>query len=99
VRAVEVLAVVAFLVACALIVRATWRAARRELPTGDWEPFHRFEGSCRRVYVRRGEELEPVGEIAPADPDYDDAFLALMDRARERAAVLNSERSPRAGTR
>jgi hypothetical protein len=43
--------------------------------------------------VRRGAELEPVGEVVPNDPGYDDAFLALMDRARERAAVLNSERS------
>jgi hypothetical protein len=31
--------------------------------------------------------------IEPAeDPDYEDAFLRLMDRARERAAALDSER-------
>jgi hypothetical protein len=92
VRVLELLAVVAFLAACVLIVRATLRAAR----TGardEWKPFHTFADGRRRVYVRRGEELEPVGEIAPADPDYNDAFLALMDRARERAAALNSERN------
>jgi hypothetical protein len=47
---------------------------------------------ARRVYVARGAELEPVGEVLPTDPQYDDAFMVLMDRARERAAVLNSER-------
>jgi hypothetical protein len=41
--------------------------------------------------VRRGSELEPVGSVAASDPEYEDAFLALMDRARERAAALNSE--------
>jgi hypothetical protein len=30
--------------------------------------------------------------VAADDADYEDSFLALMDRARERAAVLNSER-------
>jgi hypothetical protein len=44
------------------------------------------------VYVRRGGELEPVGEVQSSDADYDTAVLALMDRARERVAVLNSER-------
>jgi hypothetical protein len=41
--------------------------------------------------VRRGSELEPVGSVDASDPEYEDAFLALMDRARERAAALNSE--------
>jgi hypothetical protein len=31
--------------------------------------------------------------VSPSDPEHDELFLALMDRARERAAVLNSERS------
>jgi hypothetical protein len=53
---------------------------------------HRFEDGVRRVYVGRGVELEPVGVVVPSDPEYDEVFLALMDGARERAAVLNSER-------
>jgi hypothetical protein len=54
---------------------------------------HRFEDGVRRFYVRRRAELEPVGDVVSSEPGSDDAFLALMDRARERAAVLNSERS------
>ena len=46
----------------------------------------------RKVYVRRGSVLEPVGEVRVSDPDYEGTFMRLMDRARERAAVLNSER-------
>ena len=95
-RVVEIVAFVAFLGGFVLLARAAMRAAaavgRRDLATaGEWEPYHRFEGDHRRVYVRRGEELEPVGEVGAADEDYDEAFLRLMDRARERAAVLNSE--------
>jgi hypothetical protein len=95
VRLVEIAAVVVFLAGSVGIARATWRAAatgRRHGGVGPWEPYHRFEGSSRRVYVRRGGELEPVGEVASSDADYDTAFMTLMDRARERAAVLNSER-------
>jgi hypothetical protein len=94
VRLVEVAAIVVFLAGCGAIARAAWRAATapRAADAGDWQPYHRYEGTCRRVYVRRGAELEPVGEIASSDPDYDTAFLRLMDRARERAATLNSER-------
>jgi hypothetical protein len=33
-----------------------------------------------------------LGRGLPDDPDYEDAFMRLMDRARERAAALNSER-------
>jgi hypothetical protein len=95
VRVVEVVAVAAFLAGSLAIGRAAWRAAvggrRGHAQAGAWEAYHRFEGSGRRVYVRRGGELEPIGEVASSDADYDMAFLALMDRARERAAVLNSE--------
>jgi hypothetical protein len=44
------------------------------------------------VHVRRGAELEPVGKVAADHPAYEESFLAPMDRARERAAALNSER-------
>lgn len=96
-RVVEIVAFIAFLGGFVVLARAAMRAAaavgRRGLTAGDeWEPFHRFEGDRRRVYVRRGEELEPVGEVAADADDYDATFLRLMDRARERAAVLNSER-------
>ena len=92
-RLLEVVAVVVFLAGWAAIGRAAWRAATasRRPDAGPWQPYHRFDGTCRRVYVRRGDELEPVGEISASDPDYDMAFLRLMDRARERAATLNSE--------
>ncbi len=93
-RLLEVVVVLVFLAGSLAIVRAGMRAAaRRELDPGPWEPVHRFEDGARRVYVGRGAELEPVGEVVPSDPHYDDVFLVLMDRARERAAVLNSERS------
>ena len=88
-RLIELAAVVTFLVGCAALGRALWARAR---PVARWEPFHRYEGDRRRVYVRRGSELEPVGEVTPGDPAYDEAFLELMATARERAAVLNSER-------
>jgi hypothetical protein len=93
-RVVEIAALAVFVGGFAVLVRAAWRAwtPDRQLTAGSWEPHHRFEDGVRRVYVRRGTELEPVGEVAPSNPDYDDVFLALMDRARERAAVLNSER-------
>jgi hypothetical protein len=94
VRVVEIVVLVVFVIGFAALARAAWRSAgasRRTHGRG-WEPHHRFEDGVRRVYVRRGAELEPVGEVAPSDPDYDTAFLALMDRARERASVLNSER-------
>jgi hypothetical protein len=95
VRLIELLAIVAFLGGAGVIARAAWRAAagaRTAAQDESWEPYHRYEGECRKVYVRRGEELEPVGEVVPSDADYDATFLRLMDRARERAAVLNSER-------
>ena len=38
-----------------------------------------------------GSDKVGVGHNPKSDPDYDDRFLALMDRARERAATLNSE--------
>lgn len=93
-RLLEIAVVVLFVGGVAVLVRAAWRAGpsdRRRMPS--WAPYHRFEDGVRRIYVRKGDELDPVGEVAPSDPDYDEAFLALMDRARERAAVLNSESS------
>jgi hypothetical protein len=92
VRLLELVAIVAFLGGGAAIGRVMWRAVAAPRAADDWEPFHRYEDDCRKVYVRRGDELEPVGEVAPADADYDAVFMRLMDRARERAAVLNSER-------
>jgi hypothetical protein len=86
VEIVELVAVVAFVGVMGLLVA---RLVRRD--AGEWEAYHRFEGGRRRVYVRRGSELEPVGSVDASDPEYEDAFLALMDRARERAAALNSE--------
>ena len=90
-RVVELLAVVAFLAGAGALGRAALRSLRAGEPAGRWEPYHRPEGAGRGVYVRRGTELEPVGVVDHADPDYEDHFLALMDRARERAAALNSE--------
>lgn len=90
-RALEVVVVLAFLGGAAALGRAALRSLRPWSPAPQWEPYHRPEGSGRRVYVRRGTELEPVGEVASTDPDYEDRFLALMDSARERAATLNSE--------
>lgn len=84
---VELVAVVAFVAVMGLLIA---RLARRR-DVDEWEPYHRFEADRRRVYVRRGAELEPVGSVDADDPEYEDAFLALMDRARERAAALNSE--------
>jgi hypothetical protein len=94
VRLLELVAVAAFLGGGVAVVRGAWRAAvaARAADPGPWEPWHRYEGDTRRVYVRRGDEVEPVGEVSPADPDYDATFLRLMDVARERAATLNSER-------
>ena len=86
-RVVEVLGVLAFLAGAGLLGRAAFRPRS----SGQWEAHHRVEGDLRRVYVRRGGELDRVGEVASGDPEYDDRFLALMDRARERAATLNSE--------
>jgi hypothetical protein len=91
VRALEVLAVLAFLAGAGALGRAALRSVRAGEAPGRWEPYHRAEGAGRRVYVRRGSELEPVGVVDHADPDYEDHFLALMDRARERASALNSE--------
>jgi hypothetical protein len=94
VRLLELAAVIAFLGGCGAIGRALWR----RLGSGsgddglDWRPYHSYEGGSRKVYVRRGSTLEPVGEVPTSDPDYEDTFLRLMDRARERAATLNSER-------
>jgi hypothetical protein len=92
VRVVEVVAFFAFLGGAGLFGRAALRSlgAGRERQER-WEPYHRAEGDGRRVYVRRGTELEPVGAVASDDPDYEDRFLRLMDRARERASTLNSE--------
>ena len=88
-RLVEVAAVVVFLGGCAAVGRALLFPRRRE---ERWEVEHRFEGTARRVFVRRGAEREPVGSVWPEDPDYEEAFMRLMDRARERAAALNGER-------
>jgi hypothetical protein len=88
-RLVELVVLLAFVAAMALLISRLLRAGR---VASGWEPYHRFEGSCRRVYVRRGAELEPVGEVDAGDPDYEESFMALMDRARERASALNSER-------
>jgi hypothetical protein len=87
----EPLAVLVFLVVMGLLIRRLVRSPERDAG-GEWEPFHRFEGGARRVYVRRGRELEPVGSVESGDPAYEESFLALMDRARERASTLNSER-------
>lgn len=89
-RLIEFAAVSAFVVGCATIFRALWARAAR--PSELWVPYHRFEEDRRRVYVRRDTELEPVGEVAPGDPSYDESFMLLMAEARERAATLNSER-------
>ena len=91
-RVIEAGVVLAFLLGCAALARAAWRAQGTSRPPGTWEPHHHYAAGTRRVSVRRGEEVEPVGEVASADPEYEAAFLSLMDRARERAAVLNSER-------
>ena len=88
-RLLEVGGFVVILGAAAVLVRLLWV---RDKPAVAWEAYHRFKDGQRRVYVRRGDEREPVGHVAPDDPDYDEKFMALMDRARERAAVLNSER-------
>lgn len=90
-RALEVVAFGAFLAACGGFARALWARAR-PAPDGRWEAYHRFDGTRRRVYVRRGDELEPVGDVLTTAPDYDERFMRLMETARERAAVLNSER-------
>lgn len=94
-RLLEIAALIVFLGGSVGLGRAAWRTATtdRRVTAASWEPYHRFEEGSRRVYVRRGTELEPVGEVTPSNPDYDAVFLTLMDRARERAAVLNSERS------
>jgi hypothetical protein len=91
VRVLEVVVVLAFLGGAAALGRAALRSLAPRSPAPRWEAYHRAEGSGRRIYVRRGDELEPVGEVASTDPRYEDRFLALMDRARERAAALNSE--------
>ena len=92
-RLLELAALGGFVLACGAIARAIWRRAIAErAPELRWAPYHRFEDGCRRVYVRRGTELEPVGEVASTDADYDESFMQLMERARERAAVLNTER-------
>jgi len=87
VRAVELAAVAAFLLGCAGLLRALFAPRRRER----WVVEHRFEGGARQVVVRRGTEREPVGSVAPDEADYEEKFMRLMDRARERAAALNSE--------
>jgi hypothetical protein len=88
---VEIAAVVAFAAGCAGLFRALLRRPAAP-PQGErWEVHHRFDGTVRRVELRRGAEVEPFGAVAPDQPDYEDAFLAIMDRARERASVLNSE--------
>jgi hypothetical protein len=86
------LAVLVFVVVMGLLIRWLVRSPDSSESAGDWEPFHRFEGGARRVYVRRGRELEPVGSVPSGDPAYEESFIALMDRARERASALNSER-------
>ena len=91
-RAIEAGVVLAFLGGCVALARAAWRARGTAVAPGHWEPHHHYAAGTRRVSVRRGEEVEPVGEVDSADPDYEAAFLRLMDRARERAAVLNNER-------
>jgi hypothetical protein len=89
-RILEIIAVLALLGISFAAFRTLWRGrppVRRE-----WEPFHNFEDGRRRVYVRWGDQFEPIGDLDPGDPSYDDDFLRLMDQARQRAAVLNSER-------
>ena len=93
-RLLEVAALAGFVLASAAIGRAVVSRLinPRALPAPEWAPYHRYESGRRRVYVRRGEELEPVGEVVVNAADYDERFVRLMDRARERAAMLNSER-------
>lgn len=90
-RLVELAVSAAFVAGCIAGFRALW-ARSQPKPRDEWAPFHDFDGARRRVYVRRGDRLEPVGDVAPSDPAYEDTFLALMSQARERAATLNSER-------
>ena len=90
-RVIEVAALLAFAGGAVAFGRAIWSRATDPAPAA-WEPYHRFDDGRRRVYVRRDDELEPVGEVQAGDPDYDQRFLELMATARERAAVLNSER-------
>ena len=87
-RLIELAVTVAFIGGGAAIFRRLWARASDDR----WEPFHDFDGERRRVYVRRGAKLEPVGDVAPSDPEYEESFLLLMAQARERAATLNSER-------
>ena len=88
-RLIEVGGFLVVLGGCAVVFRSLWR---RTLPRVEWVPYHCFEDGRRRVFVRCGAETEPVGDVDPDDPDYDVRFMELMDRARERAAILNSER-------
>jgi hypothetical protein len=70
VELLELVAVIAFVAVMGLLVT---RLARRD--AGEWEAFHRFEGGGRRVYVRRGAELEPVGSVAADDPEVREAWV------------------------
>lgn len=72
----------------------------RALPASrrTWHPTHRSVAGTTRVEVvlagdapgPEGLDRRLVGTVADHDPDYDERFLELMARARERAALLNS---------
>lgn len=86
-------AVVAVLV---LLVRFNVRAWSREKPAA-WTPQHRTVGETTTVSVelrRRGGralDSQPIALLPVAAADYEDRFLEAMSRARDRAAVLQSE--------
>lgn len=99
-RALELVAIVLFLLGCLWLLRALLRewARRQEMQRAAaqrWHETHQLEagGSRRLVFVERPGEREPVGSVPIAAKDYEDRFHELMAEARQRAAMLNSEGS------
>jgi hypothetical protein len=90
VRVIEIAGVLVALAGVGFGIRALWDRSPKEV-SGGWEATHRYEHGARHVYVRRGRELEPIGKVVVGAADYDERFMRLMDQARERAAVLNTE--------
>ena len=93
---IAVATVLAVGVVVVAVVRFNMRAWARDRPAG-WVPQHRTTGQQTVVSVelrRAGGRLLDAQEIAAIPVtvgDYDARFLEAMARARERAAVLQSE--------
>jgi hypothetical protein len=92
---IELLPVLALIAGAALLVRRGWRAvAERRAGSEPWRVAVRSVSSNRLVVevTRPGEPAQVIGELDPADRDFDAKLYELEFRARNITTALNATR-------